>query len=162
MVHYIQPSLLVEACSPEAPTHNLGTMLVEVIATVLDNEVSSKILRNFWMNLLWKKKFKFVPENIFFLFLACSALNLFLRFYTSHESFWFFYKFFLSGWYNFRNDNYLQISYSWPENKCLPTKYYCWAPQQGAVNLANLLAIRRDMHEKYIITNTVKLKKKKI
>ncbi|KAL0267404.1 UNVERIFIED_CONTAM: hypothetical protein PYX00_009683 [Menopon gallinae] len=38
MVHYIQPSLLAEACSPEAPTHNLGTMLVEVIATVLDNE----------------------------------------------------------------------------------------------------------------------------
>lgn len=43
MVHYIQPSLLVEACSPEAPTHNLGTMLVEVIATVLDNEVNKNI-----------------------------------------------------------------------------------------------------------------------
>jgi hypothetical protein len=39
MVHYIQPSLLVEACSPESPTYNFGTMLVEVIATVLDNEV---------------------------------------------------------------------------------------------------------------------------
>ncbi|PNF13829.1 hypothetical protein B7P43_G12448, partial [Cryptotermes secundus] len=38
MVHYIQPSLLVEACSPESPTYNFGTMLVEVIATVLDNE----------------------------------------------------------------------------------------------------------------------------
>lgn len=62
------------------------------------------------------------------------------------------------GWYNSGNDNYLQISYSWPENKCLPTKYYCWAPQPGAVNLANLLAIRRDMHEKFIITNTVKTK----
>jgi hypothetical protein len=44
MVHYIQPSLLVEACSPESPTYNFGTMLVEVIATVLDNEVSN-ILR---------------------------------------------------------------------------------------------------------------------
>ncbi|KAL1139402.1 hypothetical protein AAG570_006386 [Ranatra chinensis] len=40
MVHYIQPSLLVEACSPESTTYNLGTMLVEVIATVLDNESS--------------------------------------------------------------------------------------------------------------------------
>lgn len=39
MVHYIQPSLLVETCSPESATYNLGTMLVEVIATVLDNEV---------------------------------------------------------------------------------------------------------------------------
>ncbi|CAH0382752.1 unnamed protein product [Bemisia tabaci] len=38
MVHYIQPSLLVETCSPESATYNLGTMLVEVIATVLDNE----------------------------------------------------------------------------------------------------------------------------
>nr|CAD7398861.1 unnamed protein product [Timema cristinae] len=38
MVHYIQPSLLIEACSPESPTYNFGTMLVEVIATVLDNE----------------------------------------------------------------------------------------------------------------------------
>ncbi|XP_054264078.1 E3 ubiquitin-protein ligase HECTD1-like [Macrosteles quadrilineatus] len=40
MVHYIQPSLLVEACSPESSTYNLGTMLVEVIATVLDNEIT--------------------------------------------------------------------------------------------------------------------------
>ncbi|XP_046664774.1 E3 ubiquitin-protein ligase HECTD1 isoform X3 [Homalodisca vitripennis] len=40
MVHYIHPSLLVEACSPESSTYNLGTMLVEVIATVLDNEIS--------------------------------------------------------------------------------------------------------------------------
>ncbi|XP_073986001.1 ubiquitin fusion-degradation 4-like isoform X6 [Rhodnius prolixus] len=38
MVHYIHPTLLVEACSPESTTYNLGTMLVEVIATVLDNE----------------------------------------------------------------------------------------------------------------------------
>jgi len=43
MVHYIQPSLLVEACSPESPTYNFGTMLVEVIATVLDNEVRNLI-----------------------------------------------------------------------------------------------------------------------
>jgi hypothetical protein len=39
MVHYIQPCLLVEACSLESPTYNFGTMLVEVIAIVLDNEV---------------------------------------------------------------------------------------------------------------------------
>ncbi|KAI5744743.1 hypothetical protein M8J76_004851 [Diaphorina citri] len=38
MVHYIQGSLLVEICKPDAPTYNLGTMLVEVIAVVLDNE----------------------------------------------------------------------------------------------------------------------------
>jgi hypothetical protein len=43
MVHYIQSSLLVEACSPESPTYNFGTMLVEVIATVLDNEVRNFI-----------------------------------------------------------------------------------------------------------------------
>lgn len=44
MVHYIHPTLLVEACSPESTTYNLGTMLVEVIATVLDNEVSYSLL----------------------------------------------------------------------------------------------------------------------
>ncbi|XP_071454696.1 E3 ubiquitin-protein ligase HECTD1 isoform X6 [Hetaerina americana] len=38
MVHYIQPSLLNEACIPESPTYNFGTMLVEVLAAVLDNE----------------------------------------------------------------------------------------------------------------------------
>lgn len=43
MVHYIQPNLLIEACSPESPTHNLGNMLVEVIATVLDNDVSKNV-----------------------------------------------------------------------------------------------------------------------
>lgn len=40
MIHYIQPSLLEELCSPESNTYNFGTQLVEVIATVLDNEVS--------------------------------------------------------------------------------------------------------------------------
>lgn len=39
MIHYIQPSLLEAICSPESPTYNFGTQLVEVIATVLDNEV---------------------------------------------------------------------------------------------------------------------------
>lgn len=55
MVHYIQPSLLVEACSPESSTYNLGTMLVEVIATVLDNEVI-----NF-----------FITKPVIFLVLSC-------------------------------------------------------------------------------------------
>lgn len=51
MVHYIQPSLLVEACSPESSTYNLGTMLVEVIATVLDNEVKYSLdnLSNYFL-----------------------------------------------------------------------------------------------------------------
>ncbi|XP_039301524.1 E3 ubiquitin-protein ligase HECTD1-like [Nilaparvata lugens] len=40
MVHYIQPSILVEECTSEPAVFNLGTTLVEVIATVLDNEVS--------------------------------------------------------------------------------------------------------------------------
>lgn len=40
MIHYIQPNLLEEICRPESPTYNFGTQLVEVIATVLDNEVS--------------------------------------------------------------------------------------------------------------------------
>lgn len=37
MIHYIQPGLLEELCSPDG--NNFGTQLVEVIATVLDNEV---------------------------------------------------------------------------------------------------------------------------
>ncbi|XP_044733919.1 E3 ubiquitin-protein ligase HECTD1 isoform X2 [Chrysoperla carnea] len=40
MVHYIQPNQLVELCSPESPTHTVATSLVEVIAVVLDNEMS--------------------------------------------------------------------------------------------------------------------------
>lgn len=40
MIHYIQPSLLEELCNPESNVNNFGTQLVEVIATVLDNEVS--------------------------------------------------------------------------------------------------------------------------
>lgn len=39
MIHYIQPSLLEELCSSESTANNFGTQLVEVIATVLDNEV---------------------------------------------------------------------------------------------------------------------------
>ncbi|CAH0559918.1 unnamed protein product [Brassicogethes aeneus] len=37
MIHYIQPNLLEEVCNVEA-SPNFGTQLVEVIATVLDNE----------------------------------------------------------------------------------------------------------------------------
>ena len=40
MIHYIQPNLLEELCCPESSINNFGTQLVEVIATVLDNEVS--------------------------------------------------------------------------------------------------------------------------
>lgn len=40
MCHYIQASLLMELCGAESPASNVGTMVVEVIATVLDNEVS--------------------------------------------------------------------------------------------------------------------------
>ncbi|XP_030767252.1 E3 ubiquitin-protein ligase Ufd4 isoform X3 [Sitophilus oryzae] len=39
MIHYIQPNLLEELCAMEI-TPNFGTQLVEVIATVLDNEIS--------------------------------------------------------------------------------------------------------------------------
>lgn len=38
MVHYIPSPLLKELCKPESPTYALGTVLVEVIAAVLDNE----------------------------------------------------------------------------------------------------------------------------
>lgn len=38
MIHYILPSLLEELCNTES-SPNFGTQLVEVIATVLDNEV---------------------------------------------------------------------------------------------------------------------------
>lgn len=37
MVQYAQPELLSDLC---ASSDNLGTLLVEVIASVLDNEVS--------------------------------------------------------------------------------------------------------------------------
>lgn len=38
MVQYAQPDLLSSLCS--AQNENLGTLLVEVVASVLDNEVS--------------------------------------------------------------------------------------------------------------------------
>ena len=38
MIHYIPAPLLNKLCSPEASTYSLGTVLVEVIAAVLDNE----------------------------------------------------------------------------------------------------------------------------
>uniref|UniRef100_T1J5Y0 E3 ubiquitin-protein ligase n=1 Tax=Strigamia maritima TaxID=126957 RepID=T1J5Y0_STRMM len=38
MVHYIQPSLLADVCNPECGGSIFASMLVEVIATVLDNE----------------------------------------------------------------------------------------------------------------------------
>ena len=41
MIHYIIPSLLEELCNNES-SPNFGTQLVEVIATVLDNEVSRR------------------------------------------------------------------------------------------------------------------------
>nr|XP_014275679.1 E3 ubiquitin-protein ligase HECTD1 isoform X5 [Halyomorpha halys] len=58
MVHYIHPSLLIEACSPESSTYNLGTMLVEVIATVLDNEscYSWPIIKPFSERYSWLPK----------------------------------------------------------------------------------------------------------
>lgn len=40
MIHYIQPSVLTELCNPECSGSSFTTQLVEVIATVLDNEVS--------------------------------------------------------------------------------------------------------------------------
>lgn len=41
MIHYIPSPLLnelSELCKPESASHSLGTVLVEVIAAVLDNE----------------------------------------------------------------------------------------------------------------------------
>lgn len=38
MVHYIKPDWLKDICKPECP-NNLAPLLVEVLATVLDNEV---------------------------------------------------------------------------------------------------------------------------
>lgn len=38
MIHYIPHALLNELCSPESNSYSLGTVLVEVIAAVLDNE----------------------------------------------------------------------------------------------------------------------------
>lgn len=40
MIHYIQPNVLIELCNPECSSNIFTTQLVEVIATVLDNEVS--------------------------------------------------------------------------------------------------------------------------
>lgn len=38
MVHYIKPDWLEDICRPDSP-NNLAPLLVEVLATVLDNEV---------------------------------------------------------------------------------------------------------------------------
>lgn len=65
MVHYIEPALLVETCGPEGKSPNLGAMLVQVIATVLDNEVlfliflyllitSSKIIKSDYKAIFFK------------------------------------------------------------------------------------------------------------
>jgi hypothetical protein len=42
MMQYVQPDLLKSLCHTDAENiqNNLGTLLVEVIASVLDNEVS--------------------------------------------------------------------------------------------------------------------------
>lgn len=42
MVHYIKPDWLEDICKPESP-NNLAPLLVEVLATVLDNEVIFEI-----------------------------------------------------------------------------------------------------------------------
>lgn len=47
MIHYIQPQLLTEMCSSDSPTYAVGTMLVEVIANVLDNEVSKDFFAHY-------------------------------------------------------------------------------------------------------------------
>lgn len=41
MVHYIKPDWLEDICRPDSP-NNLAPLLVEVLATVLDNEVIFK------------------------------------------------------------------------------------------------------------------------
>lgn len=48
MIHYIHPGLLEELCCPESTVNNFGTQLVEVIATVLDNEVSIHLVHPFF------------------------------------------------------------------------------------------------------------------
>lgn len=43
MIQYVQPEMLSRLCSSEglqSHEHSLGTLLVEVVASVLDNEVS--------------------------------------------------------------------------------------------------------------------------
>lgn len=39
MIHYVTPALLDEICSVEGNSVNFGSQLVEVLSTVLDNEV---------------------------------------------------------------------------------------------------------------------------
>jgi E3 ubiquitin-protein ligase HECTD1 len=47
MIQYVQPETLQNLCSSDEqqqkPEHSLGTLLVEVIASVLDNEVSGQL-----------------------------------------------------------------------------------------------------------------------
>lgn len=64
MIHYIQPTLLEELCCPESSINNFGTQLVEVIATVLDNEVS------------------FIPPCMFSLLAFCFGLSYIYFFKT--------------------------------------------------------------------------------
>lgn len=45
MIQYVHADVLVALCA-EPSEQNLGTLLVEVVASVLDNEVSFKLLNS--------------------------------------------------------------------------------------------------------------------
>jgi len=51
MVHYIKPDWLEDICKSDSP-NNLAPLLVEVLATVLDNEVIFLNLFNFYILLI--------------------------------------------------------------------------------------------------------------
>ncbi len=81
MIQYVQADLLAQLCAePNEP--NLGTLLVEVVASVLDNEVSlsrpfsNKQFQNFNPQ-NWLRKVKASIDNQKYFFAKCNYLKCF-------------------------------------------------------------------------------------
>lgn len=69
MVQYAQPELLSDLCKSEN-NQNLGTLLVEVIASVLDNEVSINLNFSIHLFLILKYFFSLFLFNSFIFFIT--------------------------------------------------------------------------------------------
>lgn len=62
MIHFCSEALLKEVCDSDAG-HNLPTILVEITATVLDQEVGRKKMSPFYENSTKKTFYLLVPHT---------------------------------------------------------------------------------------------------
>ena len=97
MVQYVQKDVLTNLCA-EQTDPNLGTLLVEVVASVLDNEVNITSFYKIIIAQLFDKKRQILEEN-----------------FLIHFSF-IFLLFFVMKFANIKI--ILQIEYSWPPLPC--------------------------------------------